>query len=184
MVTLTRQVCHATPIRHRIAAGTPVTGPQADRTADRPRTAPQVDTSRAKPWPGGATMHEQPLRSTLSLLPHAPACSTSTAVTAGQGAINSQFVRLTASQSRPERRSNDGQAILEPVQIAWKCTLTWYYEWSYGDSNPRPLACHPVATRPPECVAAGHRPESAPRSACVQAGCGTFVLYDPTPLPP
>ena len=74
-------------------------------------------------------MHEQPLRSTLSLLPHAPACSTSTAVTAGQGAINSQFVRLTASQSRPERRSNDGQAILEPVQIARKCTLTWYYEW-------------------------------------------------------
>src|ERR1017187_9113117 len=31
-------------------------------------------------------------------------------------------------------------------------------QWSYGDSNPRPLACHPAATRPPECVAAGHRP--------------------------
>jgi hypothetical protein len=20
--------------------------------------------------------------------------------------------------------------------------LTWYFGWSYGDSNPRPLACH------------------------------------------
>ena len=62
-------------------------------------------------------MHEQPLRSTLSLLPHAPACSTSTAVTAGQGAINSQFVRLTASQSRPERRSNE--ALLPVAWVNW-----------------------------------------------------------------
>jgi hypothetical protein len=30
--------------------------------------------------------------------------------------------------------------------------------WSYGDSNPRPLACHPAATRPRVCIAAGHRP--------------------------
>jgi hypothetical protein len=30
--------------------------------------------------------------------------------------------------------------------------------WRYGDSNPISLACHPAATRPPECVAAGHRP--------------------------
>jgi hypothetical protein len=30
--------------------------------------------------------------------------------------------------------------------------------WSYGDSNSGPLACHQQATRPPEHVAAGHRP--------------------------
>jgi hypothetical protein len=30
--------------------------------------------------------------------------------------------------------------------------------WSYGDSNPGPLACHQWAGRPQQCVAAGHRP--------------------------
>jgi hypothetical protein len=30
--------------------------------------------------------------------------------------------------------------------------------WSYGDSNPRPLACHQQATHPPPSIAAGHRP--------------------------
>ena len=27
-------------------------------------------------------------------------------------------------------------------------------------------------------------PQSAPESACVQACCGTFLLYDPMPPPP
>ena len=36
-------------------------------------------------------------------------------------------------------------------------------QWSYGDSNPRPLACHPAATRPPECIGAGHRPRTSAR---------------------
>jgi hypothetical protein len=31
-------------------------------------------------------------------------------------------------------------------------------QWSYGDSNPRPLACHPAATRPQKSISAGHRP--------------------------
>jgi hypothetical protein len=30
--------------------------------------------------------------------------------------------------------------------------------WSYGDSNPGPLACHQQAARPPQYVCAGHRP--------------------------
>jgi hypothetical protein len=32
--------------------------------------------------------------------------------------------------------------------------------WSYGDSNPGPLACHPQAARPPVSVLAGHRPRA------------------------
>jgi hypothetical protein len=36
-------------------------------------------------------------------------------------------------------------------------------QWSYGDSNPRPLACHPAATRPPACIGAGHRPRTSAR---------------------
>ena len=35
--------------------------------------------------------------------------------------------------------------------------------WSYGDSNPRPLACHTAATRPPASIAAGHRPRGSAR---------------------
>jgi hypothetical protein len=32
--------------------------------------------------------------------------------------------------------------------------------WSYGDSNPGPLACHQQAARPPVSVLAGHRPRA------------------------
>src|ERR1022692_2403682 len=49
--------------------------------------------------------------------------------------------------------------------------LTLVNEWSYGDSNPRPLACHSVATRPPECICAGHPPRTCMR-----------VRTDPGPL--
>ena len=34
--------------------------------------------------------------------------------------------------------------------------------WSYGDSNPGPLACHPAAGRPPSSICAGHRPMASP----------------------
>jgi hypothetical protein len=30
----------------------------------------------------------------------------------------------------------------------------------YGDSNPRPLACHQHAGHPPKCIGAGHRPRA------------------------
>ncbi len=33
----------------------------------------------------------------------------------------------------------------------------------YGDSNPGPLACHQQAARPPESIAAGHRPPRCTR---------------------
>ena len=36
--------------------------------------------------------------------------------------------------------------------------LTWHFMWSYGDSNPGPLACHQQAARPPQYFCAGHRP--------------------------
>jgi hypothetical protein len=39
--------------------------------------------------------------------------------------------------------------------------------WSYGDSNPRPLACHHRAGHPPGSVPAGHRP-----GACTAARAG------------
>src|ERR1022692_2618458 len=74
--------------------------------------------------------------------PGQSACSTSTTVTVGQRAINSQSVRRTASQSRPERRSNDGQPILKPVQITRKPHPDLQFLVGNGDSNPRPLACH------------------------------------------
>ena len=46
-----------------------------------------------------------------------PACSTTTTVLADQSAIKSQSMRLAASQSCPERRSNDGQPILESIRM-------------------------------------------------------------------
>ncbi len=63
--------------------------------------------------------------------------------------------------------------------------------WSYGYSNPGPLACHHQAAHPPESIPAGHRPCTYPtvhrnpdtlryfaavltgRSAKVQGRCGT-----------
>jgi len=77
----------------------------------------------------------------------------------------------------------------------WPLTCENRSSWSYGDSNSGPLACHQQAARPPECIAAGHRPEQCmpvrsgphrllyfpavlPRaSASVHACCSTFLLY-------
>jgi hypothetical protein len=56
--------------------------------------------------------------------------------------------------------------------------------WSYGDSNPRPLACHQHAGHPPEYIRAGHRPLTC------RAGhqCPDTLLYFPavltSPCPP
>src|ERR1039457_3186 len=56
--------------------------------------------------------------------------------------------------------------------------------WSYGDSNPRPLACHPAATRPHTCISAGHRPPAStrvhPRPGLLQY----FPAVRPPPPPP
>ena len=78
--------------------------------------------------------------------PGQSACSTSTTVTVGQRAVNSQSVRRTARQSRPERRSNDGQPISNPVQMTRKPHPDLLFLVGYGDSSPRPLACYESLT--------------------------------------
>jgi len=45
------------------------------------------------------------------------ACSTNTTVMPTQHAGQEQSVRLSANQTRPPRRSNDGQAILKAIQL-------------------------------------------------------------------
>ena len=124
-----------------------------------------------------------------------PACSMSTTVTVDPRAVNGQFVRLGASQSRPERRSNSGQPILKSIQMALEphSDLVLRVGWSYGDSNPRPLACHPAAARPPEYLSAGHRPPGSTRvhsgppasgpvavlSCCTPAGPADRACHEP-----
>ncbi len=51
------------------------------------------------------------------------------------------------------------------VRRSWKglprvqnTALTWELEWSYGDSNPRPLACHGTQTHPPSFVTVPRQP--------------------------
>jgi hypothetical protein len=53
--------------------------------------------------------------------------------------------------------SNDGQTILWSITTDRKRILTWSFVWSYGDSNPRPLACHadPVSRFTSEGVGRG-----------------------------
>jgi hypothetical protein len=46
--------------------------------------------------------------------------------------------------------------------------------WSYGDSNPRPLACHTLATRPQKCICAGHRLRT---SASVPRNPGRLLYF-------
>jgi hypothetical protein len=52
--------------------------------------------------------------------------------------------------------------------------------WSYGDSNPRPLACHQHAGHPPKSIAAGHRPRTCEPVLCDPARLRYFpaVLSD------
>jgi hypothetical protein len=49
---------------------------------------------------------------------HTPACSNGLTDHGGHRVIESQSVRLTAKFLRPERRSDDGQAILDPLPAA------------------------------------------------------------------
>jgi len=51
--------------------------------------------------------------------------------------------------------------------------------WSYGDSNPGPLACHPAAGRPPPSICAGHRPRTSPR---VPRNPGRLLYFPAVPL--
>jgi hypothetical protein len=57
-------------------------------------------------------------------------------------AIDSRSVRRGSGKPRPRRRSNHGRAILRSSRQTASHILTWSLGWSYGDSNPRPLACH------------------------------------------
>jgi hypothetical protein len=73
-----------------------------------------------------------------------------------QRAPRSQLTRvsLTANSCGSVPAShvqNDGRMT---VKRSWNpsggpptITLTWYFVWSYGDSNPRPLACHRKPSR-------------------------------------
>jgi hypothetical protein len=45
--------------------------------------------------------------------------------------------------------------------------------WSYGDSNPGPLACHPQAARPPASLPAGHHPGASTKIRL----CPGLLLY-------
>ena len=83
-----------------------------------------------------------------------PACSTNTTLMLIRPAIKRQSVRLSASKPRPERRSDDGQTIFTRSLVSENNALTWRFAWSYGDSNPGPLACHKRPATPP---ASGNR---------------------------
>jgi hypothetical protein len=76
------------------------------------------------------------------------ACSTTEAGSLAQPAAQCQSGWLAVQRKCPERRSNDGQAILEGRPDGRKPCLTWASVWSYGDPNPRPLACHESLARP------------------------------------
>ena len=142
----------------RNASRQPKPGP-ADglrQMCQRRRTCPK----RRKP--AGAQTHGQ------------PACSTTTTFMADQRAIKSQSVRLTASQSRPERRSNDGQPILEPNHMSPEPRSDLVLRVELWGFEPQTSCMHPAATRPPEYAAAGHRP---PASLQVSARFRTVAIF-------
>jgi hypothetical protein len=51
--------------------------------------------------------------------------------------------------------------------------------WSYGDSNPRPLACHPAAARLPASIPAGRRPSAFP---IVRRHPGRLLYFAAVPI--
>jgi hypothetical protein len=53
------------------------------------------------------------------------------------------------------------ESIIEAANMPLTCG--YITKWSYGDSNPGPLACHPAAGRPPPSIPAGHRPSTSAR---------------------
>jgi hypothetical protein len=74
------------------------------------------------------------------------ACSSSAAYTPARRAIEGLCVPPYAADPRPERRSDDGQMIFTGSDESGNNALTWEFAWSYGDSNPGPLACHATKT--------------------------------------
>ena len=70
------------------------------------------------------------------------ACSSSAAYTLTRRAIEGPCVPPDAANPRPERRSDDGQTIFTRSLVSGNNALTWKFAWSYGESNPGPLACH------------------------------------------
>jgi hypothetical protein len=58
------------------------------------------------------------------------------------GTSQSQSVQVSDGDVCSSQRSNDGQAILKAARPDLTHTLSWHCGWSYGDSNPGPLACH------------------------------------------
>jgi hypothetical protein len=58
-------------------------------------------------------------------------------------------------EARPGMLSPSASTRTPPVRI-YAIELE---EWSYGDSNPRPLACHQQAAHPQKSIRAGHRPQ-------------------------
>jgi hypothetical protein len=60
-----------------------------------------------------------------------------------------------------------------------KISIYRSYLWSYGDSNPGPLACHQQAGHPPASIAAGHRPTT---SAPVPRNPGRLRYFPAVPL--
>ena len=79
------------------------------------------------------------------------------------------------------------RAMVFPAAAAVLCCCTWPRNtglmisnyasdlgWSYGDSNPRPLACHTTAPRPPQSICAGHRLRT---SASVPRNPGRLLYF-------
>jgi hypothetical protein len=89
------------------------------------------------------------------------------ALICGNTGENGWTPRPSGDSGDPEKRS--------PGPRSWPLTWENSGQWSYGDSNPRPLACHQRADRPPQSIAAGHHPGTcAPIRSCVST-----LLYFP-----
>ena len=100
-----------------------VTTPAADRAAGKGPLAPGLDT------PARASCRQRKGSGNRSLEPSAKP------LTCG----------IVLRSDRRNRRANLVQAQPAEAKLFEFMPLSW--EWSYGDSNPRPLACHQQATR-------------------------------------
>jgi hypothetical protein len=73
---------------------------------------------------------------------------------------------MPATQAGKQSLIRAGRTVDRAGRVAVLCCCTRRtkssnfasYLWSYGDSNPGPLACHQQAARPLQYVCAGHRP--------------------------
>src|ERR1035441_8047010 len=98
-----------------------------------PKGPPGPDTTRSHRLPSrGGKKPPPPLANPPAANRHQlrhPGSSPTQPVPAAQHRIP-HLAPYQPTHSTGRGASNDGQAILEPVQIARKCTLTWYYEWA------------------------------------------------------